>query len=201
MVSNDGVPHGAEELRASVLALRAPLAAMRAPAPQSSVYGRAAAATPGVLRQAAPWPVLAGRLRAVETTALLPGTTLTLLVAPGPSLPPELADSCRLLVEGGATVVALGAGLPREVSDRSRLLTVPLRRGDPLAAEWALVACGPQRRVAFLARRRPDTPVWDWLVTREPIAVQRAACALLERVPFLHLLVPALAPAAPATPA
>jgi hypothetical protein len=193
-------PYGADQLRASVLALRAPLVAKRAPAPRSSVYGRAAAASAPLPAQAVAWPVLTGRLRAVETAALLPGTALTLLVTPGPVLPPELADSCRVLVAAGATVVALGSDLPRAVSDRTHLLTVPLRRDDPLAAEWALVACGPQRRVAFLARRRPDTDVWDWLVTRDPLAVQRAASAVLERVPFLNLRVPPLDPAHVAQP-
>ena len=34
---------------------------------------------------------------------------------------------------------------------------VPLRADDSLAGEWGLIACGPARRVAFLARSEPDT--------------------------------------------
>lgn len=182
-----------ERLRAAVLALKAPQAAKRAPAPRSSVYGRAAAAVPSDVRQAARTSVLEARLRTVETSALLPGTTVALVVSPTPrSLPPETARSCDLLAAGPATVVALGADLPRRVTDRTRPLSVPLRTDDSLAEEWAFVACGPQRRIAFLARRREDD-VWDWLVTRDPVAVHRAGTALLERVPFLRLRVPALA--------
>lgn len=184
----------AEQLRAAVLALRAPQAAKRAPAPRSSVYGRAAAAVPADVRQPAAGGVLEARVRTVETSALLPGTTMALVVSPRRSeLPPDTARSCDLLTAAGAVVVALGADLPRQVSDRTRPLTVPLRRDDSLADEWAVVACGPQRRVAFLARRRPEGDVWDWLVTRDPVAVHRAGTALLERVPFLRLRVPALA--------
>lgn len=180
-------------LRAAVLALRAPQAAQRAPAPRSSVYGRAAAAVPADVRQAARTCVLAARMRTVETSALLPGTTLALVVSPTPrALPPETARSCELLAAGPANVVTLGVDLARSVSDRGRPLAVPLRSDDSLDEEWAFVACGPQRRIAFLARRRGDD-VWDWLVTRDPVAVHRAGTALLERVPFLRLRVPALA--------
>jgi hypothetical protein len=185
----------AEHLRAAVLALRAPQAAKRAPAPRSSVYGRAAMAVPADVRQAAPAEVLTARLRSVETSALLPGTTLALFVSPTPRLlPGETARSCALLSAAGCTVVALGPDLPRDVSDRSRPLSVPLRADDSLEHEWAVVACGPRRRIAFLARRRGGgSEVWDWLVTRDPVAVHRAGTALLERVPFLRLRVPALA--------
>lgn len=187
-------PEGAAALRAAVLALRTPQAARRAPAPRSSVYGRAAAAVPSDVRQAAVAEVLAARLRSVETSAMLPGTSLALVVSPLPRrLPDDIARSCDLLVKAGASVVALGPDLPRAVSDRSRTLTVPLRADDSLADEWAMVACGPHRRVAFLARRREGTDVWDWLVTRDAVAVHRAGTALLERVPFLRLRVPALA--------
>jgi hypothetical protein len=187
-------PEGAAELRAAVLALKAPKAAKRAPAPRSSVYGRAAAAVPQDVRQAAVAEVLAARLRSVETSAMLPGTTLALVVSPMPRrLPDDIARSCDLLVQAGASVVALGPDLPRAVSDRTRILTVPLRADDSLSDEWAMVACGPHRRVAFMARRRPDTEVWDWLVTRDAVAVHRAGTALLERVPFLRLRVPTLA--------
>lgn len=186
-------PAGAAELRAAVLALKAPKAAKRAPAPTSSVYGRAAAAVPHDVRQASTAEVLTARLRSVETSAMLPGTSLALVVVPqARRLPEEIGRSCELLVRAGASVVVLGPELPRAVSDRTRPLTVPLRIDDSLASEWAMVVCGPHRRVAFLARRRPDTEVWDWLVTRDAVAVHRAGTALLERVPFLRLRVPAL---------
>lgn len=184
----------AEQLRAAVLALRTPQAAKRSPAPRSSVYGRAAAAVPADVRQPAAGGVLGSRVRTVETSALLPGTTMVLFVSPtSGALPPDTERSCDQLAGSGATVVCLGLDLPRRVVDRSRPLTVPLRKDDSLADEWAVVACGPHRRVAFLARRRPDGEVWDWLVTRDPVAVHRAGTALLERVPFLRLRVPALA--------
>ena len=186
------VPADAARLRAAVLALKAPQAAKRAPAPRSSVYARAAAAVPGDVRQAASADVLAARLRSVETSALLPGTALALVVSPTPrSLPDETERCSRQLSAAGATVVALGVDLPRRVSDRSQVLSVPLRAEDSLRDEWAMVACGPHRRVAFLARRRTDD-VWDWLITRDPVAVHRAGTALLERVPFLRLRVPVL---------
>lgn len=185
---------GVEQLRAAVLALKAPQAAKRAPAPTSSVFGRAAAAVPADVRQPATAVVLTARLSTVETSALLPGTSLVLLVtAQRGRLPAELARSCEQLVAAGATVVALGPDLPRTVTDRTRPLLVPLRADDALANEWAMVACGAHRRVAFLARRRADTDVWDWLVTRDSVAVHRAGTALLERVPFLRLRVPVLA--------
>jgi hypothetical protein len=181
-------------LRAAVQALRAPAAAKRAPAPVSSVFGRAAAAVPDDLHLPAERSVLQARLRSVETSALLPGTTLALLVVPSPLVAAELAASCTQLVKSGATVVILGPDLPRAVSDRSRPLTVPLRADDALSSEWALLACGPVRRVAFLARREEDErDLWRWLVTRDAVAVQRAGTAILERVPFLRLRVPSLA--------
>jgi hypothetical protein len=190
-----GLPESsAAELRAAVLALKAPNAAKRAPAPRSSVYGRAAAAVPGDVRQAASSAVLEARLRTVETSALLPGTDLALVVSPvARHLPAETQRSCDLLASSGTTVVVLGADLPRLVTDRSRPLQVPLRVDDSLDQEWAMVACGPHRRIAFLARRRGTEDVWDWLLTRDPVAVHRAASALLERVPFLRLRVPVVA--------
>lgn len=181
-------------LRAAVQALRAPQAAKRVPAPRSSVFGRAAAAVPGDTHSPVDRTVLAARLRSVETSALLPGTTLALLVVPSLTVAAELAASCDQMVRGGATVVVLGPDLPRRVSDRSQPLTVPLRADDSLADEWGLLACGPARRIAFLARREADDPsCWSWLITRDPVAVQRAGTAILERVPFLGLRVPLLA--------
>lgn len=187
-------PGGVHELRAALMALKAPKGDERAPAPRSSVYGRAAAAVPGDVRQAAVTDVLTARLGTVETSALLPGTALALVVTPVAPLPEAFALTCQLIVDNGATVVALGPELKREVSDRSRPLSVPLRPDDSLSEEWAMVVCGPYRRLAFLARRRTGTDVWDWLVTQDPVAVHRAGTALLERVPFLHLRVPPLAP-------
>jgi hypothetical protein len=188
----------AVQLRAAVQALRAPQAAKRAPAPVSSVYGRAAAAVPDDAHPPAGRSVLQARLRSVETSALLPGTTLALLVVPSAKVAADLSASCAQLVKGGAVVVVLGPDLPRAVSDRSRPLTVPLRSDDSLSAEWGLLACGPVRRVAFLARREDDDR-WRWLVTRDQVAVQRAGTAILERVPFLRLRVPVLASSQTAT--
>lgn len=180
-------------LRAAVQALRAPQAATRAPAPRSSVFGRAAAAVPGDTHAPVDRTVLAARLRSVETSALLPGTTLALLVVPSAAIAAELAGSCEQMVRGGATVVLLGPDLPRRVSDRTKPLTVPLRVDDSLADEWGLLACGPARRIAFLARREPDDEDrWSWLITRDAVAVQRAGTAILERVPFLRVRVPLL---------
>lgn len=180
-------------LRAAVQALRAPQAAKRAPAPRSSVFGRAAAAVPDDAHEPAERSVLAARLRSVETSALLPGTTLALLVVPTPGVAAEMAATCEQLVAAGTTVVMLGPHLPRAVQDRQRPLTVPLRADDSLAEEWGLIACGPARRVAFLARRDEGSrELWRWLVTRDQVAVQRAGTAILERVPFLRLRVPVL---------
>lgn len=180
-------------LRAAVQALRAPQAAKRAPAPVSSVFGRAAAAVPDDAHPPVSRADLAMRLRSVETSALLPGTTLALLVVPSPAVAEELAGSCRQLVAGGSTVVVLGPDLPRAVTDRTRVLTVPLRADDSLAEEYGLLACGPVRRTAFLARREPGGDTWRWLITRDAVAVHRAGTAILERVPFLRLRVPVLA--------
>ncbi len=178
-------------LRAAVLKLRAPEVSKRAPAPTSSVYGRAAAAVPDDVRPPADRTALLGRFRNIETSALMAGTTMALVVHPDQGdLPPELVQSLRLLVTSRAEVVALGPNLKRCVDPRT-VRTVPLRSGDALGDEWGLLALGPQRRVAFLARRRPDD-TWDWMVTRDPIAVHRAGTAILERVPFLRLRVPAL---------
>lgn len=185
-----------DALRQAVLALRAPQAAKRAPAPVSSVYGRAAAAVPADAHPPTLGSTLQGRFRSVETSALLPGTTLALIVVPATvsHVPAQLERSCELLVQGGATVLILGSDIPRQVHDRTRPLTVPLRTDDSLANEWALIACGPVRRVAFLARREPQLDdMWSWLVTRDGVAVHRAGTAILERVPFLKLRVPALA--------
>jgi hypothetical protein len=46
--------------------------------------------------------------------------------------------------------------------------------------------------VAFVAREDPEAGDWEWLLTRDPIAVGRAATCLLERTPHLRLRVPAL---------
>jgi hypothetical protein len=71
--------------------------------------------------------------------------------------------------------------------------TVPLRPDDALHGEEGLIACGPTRRVAFLARREPGPEdLWTWLITRDPVAVHRAGTAILDRVPFLQLRVPSL---------
>lgn len=181
-----------EQLRAAVLALKAPEAAKRAPAPRSSVFGRAAAAALAEPRPRATRAALDARFRSVETSALMAGTTLALLVLPDPGpLPAALQRNLELLVSAGAVTVVLGRKLPRDVpADRSRPLTVPLRRDDALADEWALLALGPARRVAFLARR--DGEEWDWMITRDAVAVHRAGTAILERVPFLGLHVPPL---------
>jgi hypothetical protein len=180
----------AERLRAAVLALKTPQAAKRAPAPTSSVFGRAAAAVPDDVRPRASRESLATRFRNVETSALMSGTTMVLLVSPDPGgLPPALLRSMELLVTSKAVVLALGPDMPRDI-DRSRPMTLPLRTDDALATEWALLALGPAKRVAFLARRGPDG--WDWMITRDQVAVHRAGTAILERVPFLRLRVPAL---------
>jgi hypothetical protein len=188
-----GTADAALRLRAAVQALRAPQAAKRAPAPRSSVYGRAAAAVPADTHPPAPGALLQARLRSVETSALLPGTSLALLVAPSVHVASTLAASCAQLVSAGATVVVLGPDQPRSVSDPAGPFTVPLRADDSLSQEWGLLVCGPARRVAFLARRQDDQPDrWSWLVTRDAVAVSRAASAILERVPFLRLRVPPL---------
>ena len=87
--------------------------------------------------------VLTARLRSVETSALLPGTTLALMVVPSPAVAADLAASCDQLVRGGATVVLLGPDLPRRVSDRSQPLTVPLRPTTPSPTSGA---CSPAAR-------------------------------------------------------
>lgn len=191
----EGVGESAERLRSAVLALRTPAAAKRAPAPTSSVFGRAAAAVPLDAHQPATRKALAHRFGSVETSALLPGTTLVLAVLPDPgAAPPALLRTFDLLTRGGAVVLLLGPDMPRDVpADRSRPLTLPLRNDDALQQEWALVVCGPARRIAFLARRENEQDdLWSWLLTRDPVAVHRAGTALLERVPFLKLRVPAL---------
>ncbi|MCW2542575.1 MAG: hypothetical protein JWM40_127 [Frankiales bacterium] len=179
-----------ERLRAAVLALKTPQAAKRAPAPTSSVFGRTAAAVPDDVRPRASREALAARFRNVETSALMSGTTMVLLVHPDPGgLPAPLMRSMELLVASKGIVVALGPDMPREI-DRGRPLTLPLRTDDALASEWAMLALGPAKRVAFLARRVDDG--WDWMITRDQVAVHRAGTAILERVPFLRLRVPAL---------
>jgi hypothetical protein len=184
-----------DALRQAVLALRAPQAAKRAPAPTSSVFGRAAAAVPGDAHPPTAQTILQGRFRSVETSALLPGTSMAMIVVPTVgTIAPQLYRSCEMMVKAGATVVILGADIPRQVSDHTKPITVPLRADDSLAGEWGLIACGPARRVAFLARREPTVEdVWSWIVTRDAVAVHRAGTAILERVPFLKLRVPALA--------
>ena len=186
-----------DALRQAVLALRAPQAAKRAPAPTSSVFGRASAAVPADAHRPTARTTLQGRFRSVETSALLPGTTMALLWLPDDGIgvvPGPLMRSCEMLVAAGATVVVLGSDIPRQVGDRTRPVTVPLRADDSLANEWGLIACGPARRIAFLARKEPDLDdMWSWIVTRDPVAVHRAGTAILERVPFLGLRVPMLA--------
>jgi hypothetical protein len=180
----------AERLRAAVLALKAPQAAKRAPAPTSSVFGRAAAAVPDDVRPRAPREALDTRFRNVETSALMSGTTMVLLVHPDPGgLPAPLLKSLDLLVASRSVVLALGPDMPRSI-DRTRPMTLPLRADDALSREWAMLALGPTKRVAFLARRGVDG--WDWMITRDQVAVHRAGTAILERVPFLRLRVPAL---------
>jgi hypothetical protein len=180
-----------DALRAAVLKLKAPEVSKRAPAPTSSVYGRAAAAVPDDVRTPADRESLLARYRNIETSALMSGTTMALLVHPHEGdVPAELARSLSLLVASKAQVVVLGRSVTRAV-DPGAVRTVPLRSEDALGSEWALLALGPAKRVAFLARRRPDD-TWDWMVTRDPIAVHRAGTAILERVPFLRLRVPAL---------
>ena len=182
----------AQRLRAAVLALKAPEAAKRAPAPRSSVFDRAARAVPDDVRPRTTRHALAAKVRSVETSALMSGTTMLLVVVPdrGP-VPAALRRTLELLVAAQASVVVLGPDLPRDIpADGSRPVTLPLRADDDLASEWALLALGPGKRVAFLARRAVDG--WDWMITRDAVAVQRAGSAILERVPHLRLRVPAL---------
>ena len=144
-----------DALRAAVLKLRAPEVSKRAPAPTSSVYGRAAAAVPADVRPPADRAALLARYRNIETSALMSGTTMALVVHPDEGeLPSDLLASLRLLVASKAQVVVLGSSVPRSV-DPGTVRTVPLRKGDALGNEWALLALGPTKRVAFLARRRP----------------------------------------------
>jgi hypothetical protein len=179
-----------QALRAAVLKLKAPLVSQRAPAPTSSVYGRAAAADPDDVRPSTSREALNARFRNVETTALMSGTTMALIVLPDPGpVPPSLMRSLDLLVQAKATVLVLGPDVPRQV-DRTQVMTLPLRADDDLASEWALLALGPHKRTAFLARRNGEE--WDWILTRDAVAVHRAGTAILERVPFLRLRVPAL---------
>jgi hypothetical protein len=181
-----------ERLRAAVLALKAPQAAKRAPAPTSSVFGRAARAVPDDVRPRTSREALASKFRNVETSALMSGTTMVLVVNPDPGpVAPQTLRTLELLVAARAVVMALGPDMPRDVpTDRSRPLTLPLRTDDDLATEWALLALGPHKRVAFLARRAVDG--WDWMITRDAVAVHRAGTAILERVPHLGLRVPLL---------
>lgn len=178
-------------LRAAVLKLRAPEVSKRAPTPNSSVYGRAAAAVPADVRPPSDREALSSRYRNIETSALMSGTTMALLVHPDDGeLPRDLLRSLELLVASQAHVVVLGSGVDR-VIEVGKVRTIPLRQDDALHNEWALLALGPKKRVAFLARQRPDHR-WDWMITRDAVAVHRAGTAILERVPFLRLRVPAL---------
>lgn len=182
-------------LRTAVLALRAThsFASKRSPAPMSSVFSRASAAAPEDTHPPVARALLRTRLRTVEASAMMPGTSLALVIAPSARIADELAPTCRQLVAGGSIVVLLGPGLRRSVTDRSQPLTVPLRADDGLAREWGLIAVGPERRVAFLARSESDElDAWSWLLTRDSIAVHRAGMAVLERVPFLRLRIPSL---------
>ena len=178
-------------LRAAVQALRAPETAKRAPAPTSSVYGRAAAAVPADTRTSATREQLDSRFRDVQTTLAMPGSSLVLVVLPDRGDPtPVFAQKMQRLVSAGGQVIVLGEDVTRSV-DRSQPITVPLRSGDSLSSEWGLIVCGPTGRVAFLARRQDDDR-WSWLLTRDAIAVHRAATAILERLSFLQVRVPPL---------
>jgi hypothetical protein len=186
---------GTDVLRAAVRALRQPQALHRAPAPTSSVFGRAAAAVPADVGRPTTRAALQARFRTVETSALLAGTTMVLVVLPDPGpAPAEVLATADIVVRGGGRVVLLGPSMPRRVDTQP--VTVPLRTDDDLAREWALLACGPGRRVAFLARRQGDE-LWSSVLTRDSVAVQRAGTAILERVPFLRLRVPPLDPRPP----
>lgn len=179
-----------DRLRAAVRALREPESLRRAPAPTSSVYGRAAAAVPDDVRRPATREALQGRFRTVETSALLAGTSLLLIVLPDPGAASrEVMDTAETVVRGGGQVVLMGPSMPRLVGRQP--VSIPLRRDDHLASEWAVLACGPGRRVAFLAQHRGDG-LWASVLTWDSVAVQRAGTAILERVPFLRLRVPPL---------
>lgn len=187
-----------ERMRAALLAMKSPEAPNRSAAPNSSVYGRAAAAVPKDVHPAVQRSVVAARMSSVVAQALLPGTSLVLVVVPGRQAVLEALPHCRRLVASGAVAVLLGPDLPRAVDDRSQVLTVPLRADDSLSTEWGLIACGPARRVALLANDDVSArDSWLWLSTRDSVAVHRAATAILERVPFLHLRVPPLAESVP----
>lgn len=175
-------------LRAAVRALRQPEELRRGPTPTSSVYGRAAAAVPQDVRRPTSRPALQGWFRTVETSALQAGTALLLVVLPDAGVaPPDVLDTATTVVRSGGKAVLMGPSMPRDVADQP--VSIPLRGDDHLAREWAIVACGPGRRVAFLAQQQDDG-LWVSVLTRDGVAVQRAATALLERVPFLHLRVP-----------
>jgi len=192
-VMTEGHDEGAQELRAAILKLKAPVVAQRAPAPTSSVYGRAAAAVPDDVRPSTSRADLDARFRNVETNALIARTTMGLVVLPdrGP-VPAPLMHDLELLVASGAIVLVLGPEIPRQVDPRS-VMTLPLRKDDHLANEWAVLALGPAERSGFLAQRDGDqSNHWHWMMTHDAVAVGRAATAILERAPFLRLRVPLL---------
>lgn len=180
-----------DSLRAAVLALRSPHHARRAAPPDSSPFARACVTTDAERGSRAR---AESAFRSAETTALLRGTTLAVVLLPYDGDPDDrLSGSLRTMARSGTTVVVLGPGVTRRVAvDGATPHGVPLRRGDVLHDEWALLALGPQRRLAFLARAVPGTAEWDWVLTRDEVAVLRAGTALLERAPHLRLRVPPL---------
>lgn len=202
MIGQPGQTAPVDELRAALFALRQPKAAQRAAAPRASVHGRAARAAPADVGPGAPRASLLGRFRSAEADAVLRGTSLVLAVVPerGP-VSAALLRALSVCVQAGGNALVLGPDVPRDVplgldvgrGAVDRPLTVPLRLDDPLDQEWALIAAGPRRRVAFTARlREPGVDLWDWSLSRDPVAVQRAGSAILERVPFLRLRFPLL---------
>ncbi|MCW2623165.1 MAG: hypothetical protein JWL64_2767 [Frankiales bacterium] len=187
-------PQELPTLQDSLRALKLPTSAVtRSPTPGSSVYGRAAASVPDAVRGRLSKDALLRRFRTLETSVRLPGTTLLLLVLPDPGPPPaEQLHLAQAVARLGARTVLLGPDLVRSVPEDPRLpVSVALRKDDPLAAEWAMIACGPAKRLAILGQCTSDGS-WTSVLTRDSLAVQRAATAVLERVPFLGLRVPML---------
>jgi hypothetical protein len=187
--------HSAQaELRAAVRALRAPAGHQRAEPPHSSPFARTLAAAGYPATQRASLASLAVRAHAAETATLMPSTELAFFLVPRrEEIRAALTRTAMAVAGAGVATVLMGAHVERKVAiERGRPHGVPLRDDDPLATEWAIVAAGPKGRVAFVAREDPEAGDWEWLLTRDPIAVGRAATCLLERTPHLRLRVPAL---------
>ena len=155
-----------------------------------SAYDRVAATTTTALTSKRELLALS---RALEGRALAGGATTVLVTFQDRRhVTAATRASYARLTRTGTRVSIFARGLVSDYSpDSDGLLHVALRAEDPLVLEWDIVVLGAQPFALVAKDQDPGTAVvgadmsrpFRWARTTDPVLVERAAAALLARIP------------------